>query len=65
MSPRNPGRFTSRIDAGLKLLKVHRRYRESDHVLNLAYNVLCDGRTLDDIELRRNDRNFLTPSELA
>lgn len=51
--------LASRIDGGLKLLKVHRPYRESDHVLNLAYNVLCGGRTLDDIELRRNDRNFL------
>lgn len=48
-----------RIDAGLELLKVHRPYHESDHVLNIAYNVLCGGRTLDDIELRRNDRVFL------
>ena len=31
------------IDATLKLLKVHLPYHESDHVLNLAYNVLCGG----------------------
>lgn len=48
-----------RIDERLHLLKVHAPYHESDHVLNVAYNALCGGRTLDDIELRRNDRVFL------
>ena len=43
------------LDRRVDLLKVHRPYHESDHVLNIAYNVLCGGRTLDDIELRRND----------
>ena len=33
--------------------------RESDHVLNFAYNALCNGTCLDDIELRRNDVVFL------
>ena len=32
---------------------------ESDHVLNFAYNALCNGTCLDDIELRRNDVVFL------
>ena len=27
------------IDRGLKILNRHRPYRESDHVLNIAYNV--------------------------
>ena len=44
-----------RIDENLSLLNQHRPYLESEHVLNIAYNVLCGGRTLDDIELRRND----------
>jgi hypothetical protein len=44
-----------RIDAELKLLTFHVPYHESDHVLNLAYNVVCGGRTLDDIEQRRQD----------
>lgn len=48
-----------RIDEQLNLLKVHKPYHESDHVLNIAYNVMCGGRTLDDIELRRNDEVFL------
>jgi len=47
------------IDRHLHLLKLHLPYHESDHVLNLAYNSLCDGRCLEDIELRRNDEVFL------
>jgi hypothetical protein len=47
------------IDRRLHLLKIHRPYQESDHVLNLAYNALCDGTRLEDIELRRNDEVFL------
>ena len=30
-------------------------YHESDHVLNLAYNVIAEGTRLEDIELRRRD----------
>lgn len=47
------------IDDRLHLLKIHRPYHESDHVLNLAYNALCGGTCLEDIELRRNDAVFL------
>ncbi len=47
------------INRRLKFFKVHKPYHESDHVLNLAYNALCGGKSLDDLELRRNDRNFL------
>src|SRR4051812_26097688 len=47
------------IDERLHLLKYHLPYHESDHVLNFAYNALCDGTCLDDIELRRNDVVFL------
>ena len=47
------------IDRRLVLLKIHLPYHESDHVLNLAYNALCEGTCLDDIELRRNDEAFL------
>ena len=47
------------IDRHLHLLKLHLPYHESDHVLNLAYNALCGGVCLQDIELRRNDENFL------
>ena len=47
------------IDSRLNLLQVHRPYAESDHVLNLAYNLLCGGQRLEDIELRRSDEVFL------
>ncbi len=47
------------IDRRLHLLQIHLPYHESDHVLNLAYNALCDGTCLEDIELRRNDEVFL------
>lgn len=47
------------IDRRLHLLKHHLPYHESDHVLNIAYNALCEGRCLEDIELRRNDETFL------
>ncbi len=47
------------LDMGLSLFKVHLPYHESDHVLNIAYNALCNGSCLQDIELRRNDAVFL------
>ena len=47
------------IDASLHLLKLHKPYHESDHVLNVAYNALCGGRRLEDIEARRTDAVFL------
>jgi hypothetical protein len=47
------------IDQNLHLLKIHMPYHESDHVLNLAYNALCDGTCLQDLELRRQDEVYL------
>jgi Transposase DDE domain group 1 len=47
------------IDRDLHLLKFHFPYHESDHVLTFAYNVLCDGTCLQDLELRRHDEVFL------
>jgi len=42
------------LDRRLHLLKIHLPYHESDHVLNVAYNILCGGTCLEDLELRRN-----------
>lgn len=47
------------IDDRLHVLKLHLPYHESDHVLNLAYNVLCDGQRLEDLEGRRQDEAYL------
>ena len=43
------------IDANLELLKIHLPYHESDHVLTLAYSVLCGGTRLEDVDRLRND----------
>jgi hypothetical protein len=47
------------IDRRVSVLKVHLPYHESDHVLNLAYNALCGGECLEDIEWRRNNEVYL------
>jgi hypothetical protein len=51
--------LTAAIDERLRLLKVHQPYHESDHVLNIAYNILCGGKTLEDLEQRRQDEVYL------
>jgi hypothetical protein len=47
------------IDANLHLLKVHLPYHESDHVLNITFNILAGGQRIEHIELRRNDEVYL------
>ena len=47
------------INSKLELLKRHLPYHESDHILNIAYNILSGGTCLEDIELRRNDEAYL------
>ena len=38
---------------------MHLPYHESDHVLNLAYNVACGGTRLEDIERLRHDTAYM------
>jgi hypothetical protein len=47
------------INDGLGLLKVHLPYHESDHVLNIAYNLLAGGTCLEHLELLRSDEAYL------
>jgi hypothetical protein len=47
------------IDSKLHLLKRHLPYHESDHVLNIAFNILAGGRRIEHLELRRNDEVYL------
>ena len=47
------------IDKHVDLLKLHRPYHESDHVLSLAYNLLAGGTCIEDLEQRRTDEAFL------
>src|SRR3954452_16349238 len=47
------------IDHNLHLLKRHLPYHESDHVLNIAFNILAGGKRIEHLELRRNDEVYL------
>jgi hypothetical protein len=51
--------LTKAIDQDLHWLKRHLPYHESDHVLNLAYNIMAGGIRLEDIELRRRDEAWM------
>jgi hypothetical protein len=47
------------IDRSLHLLKRHLPYHESDHVLNIALNLIAGGKRIEHLELRRNDEVYL------
>jgi hypothetical protein len=47
------------IDTHLGLLKIHLPYHDSDHVLNIAYNLLAGGTCLEHLELLRSDEAYL------
>ena len=47
------------IDSHVHVFKRHFPYHESDHVLNLAYNVMSGGTCIEDIERLRNDEAYL------
>ena len=47
------------IDERVHVLRRHLPYHESDHVLTMAYNVLCGGRCLEDVEYLRQDTAML------
>jgi hypothetical protein len=47
------------IDRGLQLLRMHLPYHESDHVLNIAYNLLAGGTCLEHLELLRSDEAYM------
>ena len=47
------------LDRNLRLLKLHLPYHESDHVLNLIYNILAGGTCIEDLELLRNNEDYL------
>jgi len=51
--------LVNEIDRNLHLLKRHLPYHESDHVLNIAFNILAGGKRIEHLELRRNDEVYL------
>ncbi len=47
------------IDRNVVVLKRHFPYHESDHVLNLTYNLVTGGTCIEDIEKLRQDEAYL------
>jgi len=47
------------LDKSMNILKRHLPYHDSDHFLNIIYNILAGGSCLQDIELLRNDEAWL------
>lgn len=51
--------IAKKIDQNLKILKIHKPYMESDHILNFVYNFLTGGDAINDIERLQSDEGFL------
>ena len=51
--------LVEQIDREVQVLKRHMPYHESDHVLNLAYNIVAGGARIEDLELRRTNEAFM------
>jgi len=49
----------STLNRELNIFKLYLPYTESDHILNIAYNLLAGGTCLEHLELRRNDEAYL------
>ena len=47
------------LNRDANVLKLHLPYDETDHILNIACNLLAGGTCLDHIEHRRNDEAYL------
>ena len=47
------------INRQLNIFKIYLPYSESDHVFNIAYNLVAGGTCLEHLELRRNDETWL------
>lgn len=47
------------IDREVHVFKRHFPYHESDHVLNLAYNIMAGGTCIEDLELLRANEGYL------
>ena len=47
------------LDEMVHVLKVHKPYHESDHILNIALNILAGGTCLEELELRRKNQAYM------
>ena len=48
-----------RSTISVSVLKRHHPFHESDHILSLVYNFLTGGRTIEDVQRRRTDLEYL------
>ncbi|MBD3321659.1 MAG: IS1380 family transposase [Chitinivibrionales bacterium] len=62
MLAKNTG-LVQKIDENLNLLKIHLPYHESDHVLNMCYNIIAGGRCIEDLEVLRLDPDYMNALE--
>lgn len=51
--------LADQINCHVRLLRFYLPYAESDHVLNIAYNLLAGGTCLEHLEYRRTDEAYL------
>jgi hypothetical protein len=51
--------LVSELDEKVHVLKIHKPYHESDHILNIALNILAGGTCLEDLEVRRCDESYM------
>jgi len=51
--------LAKQINRNVPLFKLVLPYTESDHVLNIAYNIFSGGTCLEHLEYRRNDEAYL------
>ena len=51
--------FDKAINKNINLLKLHLPYHESDHILNIVYNIMAGGSCLEDLETRRQDIAYM------
>lgn len=50
--------FLSKLRDKVKIFKVSRGFTEADHVLALSLNVFCGGKTIDDLNILRQNSAF-------
>jgi len=49
----------ARLNQWVRVLKRYLPYHESDHTLNMVFNIFSGGTCLEDIEIGRNDTNYM------
>jgi len=52
-------RLRQHINQAAPVFKIHAPYDETDHILNIALNLLSGGTCLDHLEVRRTDEAYL------